>query len=187
MIMCKRKSCIYHAGNKIHGCNYIFITGQSKLGQMKKGETYTIENCKFYENGKKRSATKQVVLDASSPDEVLRQANTVDGELVTQYYSADLCDADIAMLLNVSQRAIVKIRRQKGLLRSMSKGGSIRRINWDEVDSMLEEGYSDIAVALYIKVPLEVIQRYKNLTAKKKSEGGIEHGDETNHLQQNPV
>lgn len=182
MIMCKRKSCIYHAGNKIHGCNYIFITGQSKLGQMKKGEDYTIENCKFYENGKKRSATKQVVLDANSPDEVLKQANTVDGELVTQYYSADLCDADIAMLLNVSQRAIVKIRRQKGLLRPMAKSGSIRRINWEEVDSMLSEGYSDIAVALFVKVPLEVIQRYKNLTAQRKAEGGDENGIERNQV-----
>ena len=182
MNTCKRKSCIYHTANKIHGCNYLFVTGQSKLGQMAKGETYSIENCKFYESGKKRSASKQILIGDATPDEVSRQANSIDGELVTKLYSYDLCDADIAMLLNVSQRAIVKIRRQKGLLRSMSKGGSIRRINWDEVDSMLEEGYSDIAVALYIKVPLEVIQRYKNLTAKKKSEGGIEHGNETNQV-----
>ena len=54
----------------------------------------------------------------------------------------------------------------------MSKGGSIRRINWDEVDSMLHEGYSDIAIAMTVKVPLEVILRYKDLIAKKKAEGG---------------
>ena len=64
----------------------------------------------------------------------------------------------------------------------MAKSGSIRRINWEEVDSMLSEGYSDIAVALFVKVPLEVIQRYKNLTAQRKAEGGDEDGIESNQV-----
>ena len=56
------------------------------------------------------------------------------------------------------------------MLRTMSKGGGIRRVNWEEVDSMFGEGYSDIAVAMYVKVPLEVIQRYKVLKEKNKTD-----------------
>lgn len=175
---CKRKNCIYHVSTKIYGCNYCFVTGLSKLGQIPKGEKYSIENCQFYESGKKRSAMKPIVLDATAPDEVLKQTNDIDRELVTKLYNYDLCDADIAMLLEVSPRAVVKVRRQKGMLRTMSKGGGIRRVNWEEVDSMLGEGYSDIAVAMYVKVPLEVIQRYKVLMEKKKAEGGANNNGE---------
>lgn len=175
---CKRKNCIYHVSTKIYGCNYCFVTGLSKLGQIPKGEKYSIENCQFYESGKKRSAMKPIVLDATAPDEVLKQTNDIDRELVTKLYNYDLCDADIAMLLEVSPRAVVKVRRQKGMLRTMSKGGGIRRVNWEEVDSMLIEGYSDIAVAMYVKVPLEVIQRYKVLMEKKKAEGGANNNVE---------
>ena len=174
---CKRKSCIYHTCNKIFGCNYYFVTGQSKLSQIPKGEKYDIEKCQFYDSGKRRSATKSIVIDSPSHDSVEEDVFSVDRNAVTDLFNFDLCDADIAMLLEVTPRAIVKVRRQKGMLRTMAKNGSIRRINWEEVDSMLGEGYSDIAIAMYIKVPLEVIQRYKNLIAKKKAEGGAD--DET--------
>lgn len=176
MQSCKRKSCIYHTSNKINGCNYIFVTGQSKLSQLEPGEVYNVENCKFYASGKKRSATKQAFV-SPNPDDLIKQVLSVDGSLVEKFYEHDLCDADIAMLLGVSQKAIVKIRRQKGLLRSMSKGGSIRRIDWEGVNAMFTEGYSDIAVAMFYNVPLEVIQRYKIYASKMKAEGGIESGN----------
>ena len=179
---CKRKSCIYYVKNKLHGCNYLFVTGQSKLAQTPKGEKYSVENCKFYESGRARTATKSIVLDYTSPDEVLRQVSTIDGKLVEKLYNYDLCDADIAMLLRVSSKAISKIRRQKGLKRSMSKGGSIRRIDWEEVKKMFNDGYSDIAIAMYIKVPLEVIQRYKDLVARNMMEGGETVGVSKNSL-----
>lgn len=173
MPSCKKKNCIYYVNNKFYGCNYYFVTGQSKLSQIPKGEKYDIENCQFFDSGKKRSATKAIVLDSAEHDEVIKQVFEIDRQAVAELFNQDLCDADIAMLLETSQMAVVKVRRQKGMLRTLSKGGSIRRINWDEVDSMLHEGYSDIAIAMTVKVPLEVILRYKDLIAKKKAEGGV--------------
>ena len=177
MTGCKRKSCIYHAGNKIHGCNYIFITGNSKLGQIPHGEKYDIEKCQFYESGRKRSASMYSAIASPTPEELMREANSVDINKLKELYEADLCDSDIALLLGVSQRTIAKIRRQKGFVRTMSKGGSIRKIDWEGVDTMFSEGYSDIAISMFFNVPLEVIQKYKIIKARKDAEGGAR--DET--------
>ena len=177
MQSCKRKSCIYHTGNKIHGCNYIFITGNSKLGQIPQGEKYDIEKCQFYESGRKRSASMYSAIASPTPEELMREANSVDVNKLKELYDADLCDSDIALLLGVSQRAIAKIRRQKGFVRTMQKGGSIRKIDWEGVDTMFSEGYSDIAISMFFNVPLEVIQKYKIIKARKEAEGGAR--DET--------
>lgn len=169
---CTRRSCCYHtAGNSPNGCNYIFVTGTSKLSQMPPNVTYSIDDCPFYKNGNKRSATKGSQIATVNPIEVVRQAATLNEKDIEELYDLNLCDADIALILNVSPEAIAKYRRQKGLIRSMSKSGGIRRINWEEVNAMLKEGYSDIAVAMFVSVPLEVVQKYKVMIAKKNSEG----------------
>lgn len=177
---CTRRSCCYHtAGNSPNGCNYIFVTGTSKLSQMPPNVTYSIDDCPFYKSGNKRSATKGSQIASANSIEIVRQAATLKEKDVEELYDLDLCDADIAIILNVFPEAIAKYRRQKGLIRSMSKCGGIRRINWDEVDAMIREGYSDIAVAMFISVPLEVIQKYKFMLEKKKSGGGK---DESNQI-----
>lgn len=176
---CTRKSCCYHTEvNKTHGCNYIFVTGLSKLGQMPIGEKYSIENCPFYKKGKRLSATKNSAVPTPESKDIAIEAFELDRVAAEELYNCNLCDYDIAMLLGVSPFTIAKWRRQKGLIRSMSKSGGIRRVNWGEVDSMLAEGYSDIAVSIIVKLPLEVIQRYKILVEKRKAERGLVSIDE---------
>ena len=177
---CTRRSCCYHTEvNKTHGCNYIFVTGLSKLGQMPPGEEYTIENCPFYKKGQRLSALKNSAFPKTDSVEIAREVFELDRVTAEELYYFNLCDYDIAMLLNVSPFTIAKWRKQKGLVRSMSKSGSIRRINWAEIDSMFSEGYSDIAVSMIVKLPLEVIQRYKILVEKRKAERGLVNIDET--------
>lgn len=178
---CTRTSCCYHAEpNKPYGCNYMSVTGTSKLAQMPPNVTYSVEDCPFYKNGKRRTAPKGEIVMGVNPLEVIRQVSTLDEDEVKQLYDLNLCDSDIALLLNVLPQAIAKFRREKGLIRSMSKSGGIRRINWEEVNKMIADGYSDIAVSMFVSVPLEVIQIYKVMCEKKKAEGGQ---DETDSLQ----
>lgn len=145
---------------------------------MPAGEQYKVENCKFYSNGVKRTARKTQVISLEEPEQIIKESATVDGKLVEELVGFDLCDADIAFMLGVSPRTIVRIRRKKGLIRTMSKSGGIRRINWGEVDSMISEGFSDIAVAMYVRVPLEVIQRYKDIKAMHEAKGVKEENAE---------
>lgn len=175
---CRKTSCIYHTGNHMYGCNYMFVTGISKLGQMPQGEQYKVEDCKFYSNGKKRSARKMQIIRMDEPEEIVKETATVDGKILEELVELDLCDADIAHVLNVSQKTVVRLRRKKGLIRSMSKSGGIRRINWDDVDTMLADGFSDIAVAMYVSVSLEVIQRYKVIKAMRGTKGVTEENAE---------
>lgn len=178
---CDRISCRYHAdATKPYRCNYMAVTGVSKLGQMPPNQTYSVENCPFYKSGKRQAAPKGEAVIGANPFEISRQLDTLKHEDVEQLYNLNLSDADIAVLLDVLPQTIEKFRRLKGLVRAATMSGRIRRINWDEVDTMINEGYSDIAVSMFVSVPLEVIQKYKLMLAKKKVEGGQ---DETDKLQ----
>ena len=164
---CKRKSCCYHTGGKLtHGCNYIFVTGVSKTSQMPYGEKYTIENCPFYKKGKRRSASRASPVANPNTVEVIRETMRMDKGLADKLFNDGLCDSDIAMFLNVSVQAIAKWRRQYGYKRKNSDSGHLRRVKWDDVDAMLNEGYSDTAVASYVYTTVDVIQMYKDLMWK---------------------
>ena len=179
---CTRIFCRYHAEpTKPYKCNYMAVTGVTKLGQMPPNTKYSVEDCPFYKSGKRQSAPKGEALTGVNPLEVLRQIETLKSEDVEQLYNLNLADSDIARMLNVLPQAIEKFRRMKGLIRDAAMSGRIRKINWDEVNTMIKDGYSDIAVSMYVSVPLEVIQKYKLMLEKKKSEGGH---NETNQLQE---
>lgn len=150
---------------------------------MPHGEKYTVENCPFYKKGKRIAAARDMLLANPSSLETIKQARTIRKEDAEFFYSFGLCDEDIAMFLGVSVRAFAKWRRQNGIIRDFRVGGHLRRIKWDDVTKMLDEGYTDIAVAMFHNTKPEVIEKYKQLFWK----GGSDKKDEASQVQENYV
>ena len=168
---CNRKDCCYHTEHaQNYGCNYMFVNGFSKHSQMPYGETYTVENCPFYEKGRRKKPNLETPLPNGSSIDVIKDSRTINSDTAEMLMDMKLSDYDIAMFLRVTQAAFAKWRRNKGYY--LQRGKKYPRINWGEVDAMLKDGYSDVAVAVYNNTTENVISYYKEF---KKNGGKTEH------------
>ena len=158
---CTKVDCIYRNENRELGnCNYHSITGQTKLGQLKRKENYDVENCQFYKQGRKLKPAISQPFVRSNPIEVVKAAQKIDSMKALELYDLRLSDEDMAMFLDTIPNAIAKWRMARGLLRP--QGIPQKEIEWCDITEKINEGYTDEALAEYFKLDVRVIQIYRD-------------------------
>ena len=163
---CKHKDCRYYNEKPAHNfsCNYALITGKTKLSQLKSGEKYDVNNCQFYSTGRKVRPSEVYPLIDIVSEEIQREANILSREPnAVTLYDLPMDDKDLARVYGVSYQSVAHWRKIKGL-------GHLQNavpINWEEIDSLLEEGYSDIATAKLTGTKAVVVQEYRKTKSKE--------------------
>lgn len=160
---CERADCIYYSvesKNKVKPrCNYIFVTGVSKLSQIPEGEKYDISKCQFYEK-KTRKAYNRITKPSVTPNgETTRKgvARIETIENAIDYYEANLSDTDMSILFGTTIQAVSAWRNKHGYT---MKKCALSHIDWHDVKTMVDEGYSITAIAKYHNTQDFVIRRY---------------------------
>ena len=171
--MCKRTECIFHMPPSAeHGCNYIFVTGDSKLGSMPYGQKYTVDTCPYYQSGFRVKATKES--PCPTPQNVrvregLKTLRARDDDAMRMYDSG-LNDIDIAKAFGVSVGTIARWRMRKGL-----KSKKKKSVDWEGVEKSLKDGFSRNAVAKLFDVEITAVEIYAE--RRKIANGGMEIED----------
>lgn len=165
-VACQRRDCVYANVDpfKLYGCSYAQMENKSKLSQIPPGEKYSIENCPFYKQGqghKKRSVEAHPPTDKVDPA-VLRGAQKLSREENTlMFYEMKLCDKDIAKIYDVPAQSVAHWRKVSGI----GSGHETKRLNWREINNMMKDGYSDVAIARIVHTQASVITEYRKTEA----------------------
>jgi len=166
---CEKRDCMYFfSGHGGGSCNYMTLTGQTKLGQIPRGQKYSVENCQFYEKGKQRRYIVDPPMSKANPVEIVTACMKIDSTLAMKLYDLNLCDDDMAMFLNSLPRAVSRWRKQHGLIRP--RNVVIKRISWGLIDEMIEKGLSDEEIVKKINyeyLTTNVLKVYRLFTEGK--------------------
>ena len=158
---CKKRDCKYHVQSAKEGsghCNYIFVTGVSKHAQMPYGEKYKVEKCPFYDKGNHKYAQKvHPTITPNSNTTKKGVARIEEIENAVDFYNANLSDTDMSVLFGTTIQAVSAWRYKNGY--NMKKE-NLSHIDWGDVQSMVDEGYSITAIAKYHRTKEFVILRY---------------------------
>lgn len=163
---CTKTDCKYRGSNKFENgsCNYLFITGTSKLAQIPKGQKYDVRKCQFYEPGRKINPPKvnpTVTPNTTTTKNGVARIEQFDNAV--DFYDANLSDTDMAMVFGVSIQAVSAWRHKHSLLMKKEK---LSHIDWNDVDQMIDEGYSIVAIARFHNTKEFVINQYIELKTK---------------------
>ena len=160
---CERADCMYYSvesKNKVKPrCNYIFVTGVSKLSQMPKGEKYDISNCPFYEM-KTRKSYNRITKPSVTPNGEMTKKGVARIESIENaidFYEANLSDTDMSILFGTTIQAVSAWRNKHGYT---MKKCTLSHIDWSDVKTMVEEGYSITAIAKFHNTQEFVISRF---------------------------
>ena len=158
---CVKLDCQYrNAGESYGNCNYYAITGNTKLGQMKHGERYDIENCPFYNKGRKLKASINPPFERANSVDVVQETMKMDSELAFELYDMKLSDNDIAMLMNTLPKAVAKWRQARGLLHP--PGANQKYIPWDDIMVDIEHGATDAILTKEYGIDEKVAKLFRN-------------------------
>ena len=164
--MCKKVDCIYHTPNyMVHECNYCFITGSTKIGGMPYGETYSVDNCPYYQCGVRIKASKESPL--ATPDNIIVKTGLKtlreNEDKVMQMYNSGMNDVDIAKTFGVSVNTIARWRK-KHCLKPMKH----KSADWDGIVDALKQGYSHTAISVLFNIDKSAVEIYSE---RKKLNG----------------
>lgn len=169
--MCKKVDCIYRMPvSATHGCNYMFVTGESKLGNMPKGEKYKVDTCPYYQCGVRVRATKESPL--ATPNNVrvrtgIRTLKAREADAIAMYESG-MNDIDIAKAFGVSRITIASWRKKRFLTAQRKKS-----IDWESIEKALKNGDSIENIASAFDVEKVAVEIY----AERRKLGGLEIND----------
>ena len=121
------------------GCNYYFVTGETKTGNMPYGEKYKVDTCQYYQCGVRVRAARESPLATPNNLVVLTGLRTLrkNDDKVYEMYESGMNDIDIGKAFGVSASTIARWRKRKGLRAKKQKS-----INWDGVEKTIRQGYS---------------------------------------------
>lgn len=164
---CKHKDCRYYNEKTANtfSCNYALYEGKTKLSQLKPGEKYDVSNCQFYSSGRKVRSSEVFPPTEVVSEKILREVKILShAPNAVTLYDLPITDRDMAKIYGVSHQGVAHWRKVKGLGRLKEANP----INWKEIDSLISEGYSDIAIAKLAGTNVIVVQEYR----KSFEEGG---------------
>lgn len=184
---CGGKKCIYHTGKKDPNaitCDYAWITGKTKLGQIY--EQYGITNydqraakilgrikCPFYSPGDRiRQSRTELLLPGSRPGKY-------DWARGRALYEEGASDRAIAEELGCSVPAVFAWRKREKLPSVVGK----EKIDWARGRALYEKGMSDRKIAQALGAHPESVRQWRNREGlPPNSCGGRQRKEKENDL-----
>ena len=165
---CRHSDCIYHTGKGAeNGCNYILMTGKSRIGGLPWRLTLPC-HCPRY------------VPDGTSPVEIVY---TDWRDEALRLYRAGATDREIADALGLLYNRVNRWRRESRLPRNADKRGPEVRFDWTRAEDLYRHGASDSDIARALGCCVSTVWRWRykyelfpNRKRKRKAE------DEKNNL-----
>ena len=174
---CKRR-CIYATpesarGALGHGCNYIVITGQSRIkavydilgvdSMTREAEEMLENNCPCFNSGKRRPAgpamTQLVFKDENSQNytgDTIDDRRKFDQRTALALWRKGLTDAKIGEQLGVSKTAILHWRHKYGLQTRIRT-----RLPNQKITDLYKQGLTDAEIAVKLSIRARQVARWR--------------------------
>lgn len=157
---CMKLDCAYRNLKDTSGfCNYMQITGNTKLGQLKRGEKYDVDTCQFYKKGRKQKAAIDPPFAKANDISIVKETQKIDSDKAFELYDLHLGDEDMAMFLDTIPTAVALWRQRRGLLRPPAVNEKV--IEWVDISRMMNLGYTDGSLSEYFKLDIRIIKLYR--------------------------
>lgn len=173
---CKKTDCVYYTSSDWYKCNYLTITGMSKLAQIPKGEKYDVDRCQFYKRGRKQRAAIDPPIVRNDQVDYSKEASTIDSEVAFQLYDEKLTDSDIGRLLNIHPNAVAKWRKRNGL----TQVPEAETRDLKGVTKLIQQGYSPTAISKLMSFSRKTIELCKEALQKGEQDGSV--NEDENHI-----